>query len=353
MFNLSCPINNLSYGLVGLNIVSSLDKMGSDFFLNPIGQVDVPTDFSVDTIKKHMGLNPYKNSSSVRIYHQFSLIEHVGKGKHIGFPIFELDSFSPLEIKNLSYCDEIFVCSDWAKKVILDKKELQQKNVVVVPLGVDREVFNEHNPFIKPKKTIFLNIGKMEYRKGHDILPEIFSRAFNHNDDYELWMMADSCFNDKVMYETMKREYHQKLAGRVRFLSSVKSSLQVANIIKKSDCGIFPTRAEGFCMPLLECLSCGIMCISTGYSGQTQFANQLNCNLVEITETEKAVDNIWFHGQGNWAKISDDQLDEFIYYVRKIHQEKQAQNLPINEEGVATAKKFSWDNSSRTILTSL
>lgn len=353
MFNLSCPINNLSYGLVGLNIVSSLDKMGSDFFLNPIGQVDVPTDFSVDTIKKHMGLNPYKNSSSVRIYHQFSLIEHVGKGKHIGFPIFELDSFSPLEIKNLSYCDEIFVCSKWAKDVILNTKELKDKLITVVPLGVDRKTFNEDNPFIKPKKTIFLNIGKMEYRKGHDLLPDIFNKAFGPKDDYELWMMADSCFNDQKMYKSMMAEYHQKLSGRVRFLSSVKSSSQVANIIKKTDCGIFPTRAEGFCMPLLECLSCGIMCITTNYSGQTEFANEKNCYLVNVNEKELAVDNIWFHGQGNWAKIGTDQIDQFIYYVRAIHEAKKNNSLLLNNDGISTSLDFSWKKTANNILRSI
>ena len=353
MLNLSCPINGLSYGLVGLNIVSSLDSMGVDFFLNTIGQTDVPIDFYKDSVKKHIDVQPYKNMPSVRIYHQFSLIEHIGKGKHIGFPIFELDSFNNLEIKNLSYCDEIFVCSKWAKDVILNTKELQDKKVTVVPLGVNRKIFNGNNPFIKPQKTIFINIGKMEYRKGHDLLPEIFNKAFGPNDNYELWMMADSIFNNPVDYDKMKREYQHKLAGRVRFLSSVKSSLQVANIIKKADCGIFPTRSEGFCLPLLECLSCGIMCISTNYSGQTEFINTKNCMLVDAKEKEKAVDNKWFHGQGNWAKITDNEIDQFVNYVREIHSKKQSNTLHINEEGLLTAADFSWEKTANTIISSI
>jgi glycosyltransferase involved in cell wall biosynthesis len=346
MINLSAPINNLSYGIVGSNIIQSLHNIGKPF-LNPIGKIEIPEDINRAAIIESYTRSPYKNSPSVRLYHQFSLMEHIGKGEHIGFPIFELDSFNSKELVNLEYCDSIFVCSKWAKNVVLD--HFPNKEIHVVPLGVNRNIFNEEGT-VKTEKTIFLNIGKMEYRKGHDVLPEIFNLAFGPKDNIELWMMSDSIFNDPLMYNSMKTEYHQKLAGRIKFLPSVKSSYQVANIIRKADCFISASRAEGWNLPLLESLSCGIMGIATDYSGQTEFTNTQNCLIVNVIEKEKAVDNVWFHGQGNWAKIDNDQVDQFVEHVRHIHKLKQSGQNLLNKNGIETAKVFSWEKTAERIM---
>ena len=36
--------------------------------------------------------------------------------------------------------------------------------------------------------------------------------------------------------------------------------------------------------------------------------------------------------------------------MKKVHEDKKKDNLNINQAGVDTAKKFSWENSARKIL---
>ena len=44
--------------------------------------------------------------------------EHVGRGKHAGFPFFELDRFDAFEVHHLSQLDVILVASRWAAGVV-------------------------------------------------------------------------------------------------------------------------------------------------------------------------------------------------------------------------------------------
>ena len=68
--------------------------------------------------------------------------------------------------------------------------------------------------------------------------------------------------------------------------------------MSQTDCGVFPARAEGWNLELLEMMSCGKNVIATNYSSHTEFCNSENCMLVETTELEDAHDGKWFRGQG-------------------------------------------------------
>ena len=75
--------------------------------------------------------------------------------------------------------------------------------------------------------------------------------------------------------------------------------------MSQADCGVFPAKAEGWNLDLLEMMSCGKSTIATNYSGHTEFCNKENCYLVDLPEMETAEDGKWFRGQGEWGKIGD------------------------------------------------
>jgi len=120
----------------------------------------------------------------------------------------------------------------------------------------------------------------------------------------------------------------------------------VYKVMAKVDCGIFPSRAEGWNLELLEMISCGKNVITTNYSAHTEFCSPENSFLVNIENTESAFDGKWFNGKiGNWASISKKEIDCFVEYMRHVHSAK-----PTNSNGHETGKKFSWLNSARSIL---
>lgn len=349
--NIIAPINQLGYGIAGLNITKCLSKY-TKVALWPIGQPQITNEKDAIVISECI-----KNAQTfdfdapcVRIWHQHDMAQFVGRGKKIGFPIFELDTFNEIEKHNLSFPDKIFCCSQWAKSVLVDSGI---KDVDVIPLAVDHDIFKpaQENP---SKKTVFFNCGKWEVRKGHDIIPEIFNKAFSQSDDVELWMMNSNPFLTEEETKAWQRKYiDTPLGSKVRFIPRVQTQQEVYNIMCNVDCGIFPSRAEGWNLELLEMMSCGKHVITTNYSAHTEFCDKENSLLVNIKDLEKAEDGKWFHGQGKWAKIDTDEINQFVEHMQKVHADKQNKKLSINEAGISTSHKFTWSKTCAEVLSNV
>ena len=353
--NLTAPANPLGYGVVGMNVLKSLCEQGHEVSYFPIGSPEVePQDAQLfqECLNRQDAFD--KSAPSLRVWHQHDLAQHVGKKLHVGFPIFELDTFTKREVHQLSSQDVILVCSQWAKDVVDTalKDNHSGRAIHVAPLGVDRTVFYDA-PSTDPA-TVFLNIGKWEVRKGHDILIEAFNNAFTREDNVKLLMMNHNPFISPADDREWKRLYKSgQMGDQVEFLNRVKSHTEVADIIRAADCGVFPSRAEGWNLEALEMMSCGKHVIATDYSAHTEFCNEDNCHLIQVNELEEAYDGIWFKGQGRWAKIGKDQMEQTVEYFRFVHRQKQESGDINNTMGIETAKKFSWNNTADSIIRSI
>jgi glycosyltransferase involved in cell wall biosynthesis len=349
--NIVAPINQLGYGVTGLNIVKHMAaKRKTSLWC--LGQPQVTNQEDANIISQCLknASFPDFDAPCIKIWHQHDMSQFAGKGRRIGFPIFELDEFNELEKHHLNSLDGLFVCSQWAKNVAINNLTLSPENIHVIPLGVDNVIFKPTSDNGN-SKTIFFNCGKWEIRKGHDVIPEIFSQAFNENDDVELWMMCQNPFLKPEEENAWKNLYLKtKLGSKIRFIDRVNTQQEVYNIMSQTDCGLFPARAEGWNLELLEMMACGKHTIATNCAAHTEFCNDINCRLIDVDSYETAYDGQWFHGtHGKWAKLGKDQIDQTIEHCRAIHSLKKS-GLDINRAGVETANTFTWDNSTNHIL---
>lgn len=348
--NYSAPFNfRMGYSIASTNLGIELSNLGIDLCLFPISGTS-----SEKYIQKWVSENYYKRKNcdykakALKLWHQGDLLEFPICSERIGFPIFELNKFTNQELNSLNSLDRLIVCSKWAKQVCIDNKVLSQGKISVCPLGVDSTIFKER---IKPQtdKYIFVNVGKISKNKGHDILPIIFNKAFTQKDNVELWMFCVNPFlTPQEEKDWLKLYLDSPLGNKIRFFPPQDTQSQIAFNLAKADAAIFPSRAEGWLLPLLECMSMSIPCITTNYSGITEFANNKNSYLVNIDNLEPAIDNKWFFGQGEWAQIGPSQIDQFVDHMRYLYNNR----INSNPEGVKTAQNLSWSNSAR-ILSSI
>jgi glycosyltransferase involved in cell wall biosynthesis len=352
MINLIAPINTLGYGVAGYNILKELYKIDNSVSLYPISQ---PQDFEGEELRAAI-LNQQKclvNRPCVKIWHQNDLTTRVGNGKYIGFPIFELTRFSAKEVTSLHHCDKIFVCSKWAKDIVQLNTKFKDDDVHVVPLGVDNDIFSPSDVSGR-QSTVFLNCGKWEKRKGHDILLECFNDAFSENDDVELWMMCDNPFIGEGNKNWQDLYKNSKLGSKIRIIPRQKTHQDVMNVMRQADCGVFLSRGEGWNLELLEMMAMGKQVIATNYSAHTEFCTPTNSMLVNIDNLETAFDNVFFDGQcGFWAELAQNQKDAAIHYMRDVYRLKQDGHRIINENGIETGKQFSWENSTQELINGL
>jgi len=344
--NLSCPINQTGYGISSLNILKELIQISELSYL-PIGQPSVGNQEDYNTIQSLLNNQDSANINSpfIKIWHQFDLGTRFGRGKYFAFPFFELDTFNTREKQHLSVPDVLFATSEWAKNVMINNDITTP--IEVIPLGVDMSIFNYLENPKQTDKYIFLNIGKWEVRKGHDILHELFKKAFPNEKDVELWVLASETTNSYSNAEQLiewKNLYSED--DRIKISSGVTSQKEIAQIMSQASCGIFPSRAEGWNLELLEMMAMNKPVIATNYSAHTEFCDKNNTYLIDIETTEPANDKKAFYGQGNWAKLGHNQQDQIIEHMRYVYQNK----VLTNTSGLTTAQIFSWKNSASKIL---
>lgn len=359
--NLTSPVNTLSYGYVGLNLIKTLAK-SHNVALFPIGNVEA--DQQEHALLKQCLKNAEffdKNTPSLRIFHQFSLAQHVGKGLHAGFPIFELNAFNDVEKHHLLSQDLLFVPSGWARKVLIDNG-IDAEKVCVAAFGVDAATFvakSEVHKALLPNNdntTVFLTVGKWEVRKNHQGIVQAFNQAFGENDNVILVMACSNPFCSKQETEDWtKLCKNSRLGSKIEVIGRrLNNQAEVAALMRAADCGVFPSLAEGWDMGLAEMMAMGKTVIATNYSAHTEFCNQDNAKLIEIDRTEPAFDGKWFFGQGEWAHFGPPQMDQLVTHLRSVHEARQGGQLKVNESGIDLFKnRLTWSNTAEKIVDGL
>jgi glycosyltransferase involved in cell wall biosynthesis len=373
--NFSAPLNSMSYGIVGRQLLKALTKIGYKVALWPLPSVqniDAPPE---EHALIHECLNNQRTydgaAPSIRLWHQYDLAQHVGHGTHIGFPIFELNKFKGVESHNFDQLEHLFVCTKWAKQMIINDCELYEDTTHVINLGIDPAFHPGVKPLDIPQipegATIFLNVGKWEVRKGHLELIKTFNEAFIDGENVCLVLHCKNIFNDLAEekewcdYAMLSRLGQQ---GRIIIIQDrFQRESDVARLMARADCGVFPSRAEGWNMPLSEMMAMGKMVIATNYSAHTEYCNEDNCLLIEPTTLEVADDGKWFHSNnpdwgtapGEWMELGATQLTQLNNLMRYVHYKKELNQIQ-NPRAILDMQKYTWENTAiqiRDVLESM
>jgi glycosyltransferase involved in cell wall biosynthesis len=363
--NLLARIDQSGYGIHGLNVLKAATRADCEVALWPLGLriVAPPPDQDVvrAALERTATFDP--RAPCLRLAFPNDMTPMVGRGTHAGLTAFELDRLTDRERHHLGTVDVVLIPTRWGARVL---RENGIDHVALAPHGVDRDLFNERRPsltlpapFVPPPAhtTVFLNVGKWERRKGHDVLCEAFNRAFSVHEDVLLMMNCHNPFIDEAGSRQWQQHYLTSPLGRANrilvFGGRWGGQDQLAALMHHADCGVFPARSEGWNLGLLEMMACGKHVICTDYAGHTGFATEQNARLVSVDELEEAVDGGFFHGQGRWARLGDSQLEQLMSHLRAIHRLKQEGGLGVNQAGIETAHRFSWDNCFARIRAAL
>ena len=343
--HLMSPLGGTGYGYVALNILQELSE-NHDIGISLIGQPNVENEKQAKIVQQAIEVVQHlpPDAPSLKIWHQFDLLVRPGTGKYFAFPFFEIDEFNDKEKYHLNTADEIIVSCGWAKKIIENAKI--DKPVHVVPMGVDSKIFNP-NSNQPHDKYVFMTIGKWEKRKAHDTIIHCFNQAFSQEHEVELWMVTENPFlkpEEKQQWVSLVDE--SPLRDKIKLFPRLPTHESVAQVMSYADCGIYISRGEGWNLELLETMAMNKPVIASNYSAHTEYCTSENSFLVDMPETELALDNKWFFGTSNWGKIGDDQIDQTIAYMRKCFDE----HITDNPAGLETAQKLSWKNSCHQLI---
>lgn len=126
--------------------------------------------------------------------------------------------------------------------------------ITVIQNGYNDKIFTKIDRVrIKPYR--YLYIGSYQYRKGYDIISEVWDKSFGKIQDVELYVKDMTHVYGRQNGEKIKR---MKNSENVIYIDEEFSEEEMGRLYRKCDCVIVCSRGESFCMPILEASMCGL-----------------------------------------------------------------------------------------------
>ena len=290
----------------------------------------------------------------------FPINENISlKGLIIKWGIFETDILPTFYIDYLSNSQLIWVPSQWAQQILLNHGIAKEK-IDIVPEGVDPNVFHPFSRDLKIKDDVFrfYMLGKKEVRKGFSELLAGFKLAFENDPSVLLYLKADNFWSDQVKKTDKNNELRQELKAldltNVKQITGQIQTQQLSLIYSYCDALAFPTRAEGWGLPLGEAIACGMPVITNFHSGPTEYLEPVKDKIRCLDFILKKIDcsdfiSSWGEG-GSWALASPENIAEAMLDIRNNYGYWCEKAL---EASAIIRSQFSWDRSVDKAISSL
>lgn len=177
-------------------------------------------------------------------------------------------AFIRLSVKR---ADAIITISDYSRKDISSTYGIDEEKIVVTPLGVDKifrpNVCKETLHQICRKYGInqpyILFVGRLEPRKNIPTLLKAFSILLKEGlDDYILVLVGPKDFG----YDEIFREVSRlKIEGNIVFAGAILLE-ELQAVMAGAKIFVYPALYEGFGLPVLEAMACGIPVVTSNTS---------------------------------------------------------------------------------------
>ncbi|MBN1850765.1 MAG: glycosyltransferase family 4 protein [Deltaproteobacteria bacterium] len=207
-------------------------------------------------------------------------------------------------------------------------KQVGLTNTKTVIQGIDPGIYNPHHAAKSrlQDRFIIFSGGKLEYRKGQDIVLKAF-KAFSekHSDallvnawfnqwEFSLKTMLESrliefCFDAGNFMKSMVDLIRMNHIDPEKVITlPLKTPHQLANIFRNTDIGLFPNRCEGGTnLMLMEYMACGKPVIATSKTGHSDIIEPENPFAVKHYESVHPRSNR-FSEYEEWVEPNVDEI---------------------------------------------
>ncbi len=164
--------------------------------------------------------------------------------------------------------DELWVPSNSTRQAFLNSG-LPFNKVQVIPNGIDPILFQPKGskyPLPTNKRLKFLYVGGTTYRKGFDILLESYVSAFTTQDDVVLVvkdMGTESVYRGQTSEDLIEKIRKTPNTPEIIYFKNYFTEEEIASLYRACDVFVSPYRGEGFSLPTLEAMACGLPVIVT------------------------------------------------------------------------------------------
>ena len=164
---------------------------------------------------------------------------------------------------------------------------LPRERIHVVPHGIDPAVVRPDGTARNAAREalglrdafVYLSVGAMTWNKGLDVLLAAFARIAENEPEARLFLKgADALYPSREMVRSvlddLSARARETVAAKLIYNGDTYSARMMADLFRAADSYVSPYRAEGFNLPVLEAVACGVPVICTGGGPTDEFTQE-------------------------------------------------------------------------------
>jgi len=248
----------------------------------------------------------------------------------------------------LQLVDEVWASSRHIHDAIAP---ISNKPVLIMPMSVDVSDISPRTRLdfgLPADHTLFcfsFDFNSSTNRKNPAAVLRSFLRAFPNRDTHT---------NVGLVIKTHHSRSHdddftqlKSMIGddpRIYLIDGTLSKRDVLALYAACDCFVSLHRAEGFGRGIAEALLLGLHVITTNYSGNLEFCNEKNCDLVEVELVPISEADYPFGNGNSWAEPSIDGAAEYMLKFYQCGERKKLVRNPFTfrSTGARYRKRLDW-----------
>jgi glycosyltransferase involved in cell wall biosynthesis/predicted SAM-dependent methyltransferase len=253
--------------------------------------------------------------------------------------------------------DHVWTPSNYSRQCMIESG-IDFNKVQVVPNGIDPKLFTPNGntyPLKTIKKLKFLYVGGTIYRKGIDILLQSYIKAFSNDDDVCLIIKdigGDTFYKGQTAEELIRDIQRNSHSPEIIYIKDYLSEQEMASLYRSCDVFVSPYRGEGFSLPTLEAMACGLPVVVTN-GGATEdfvldeFSWKIEAGLKSIGNV---LDGKQLTGEAFLLEPDAEDFEEILKSIYKTPSVRLSKGL----QASAYARKFwNWKRSTLKLLSLL
>jgi hypothetical protein len=279
----------------------------------PVSEPENSRDYRLNVIRAR----PLPRRPPVAVVYGQADAFHSNRGRYkVGYTMLEVDGFPPDWVRQAARMDEVWVPSAFNRDGFL--RSGLKRPIHVMPLGVDTHHFHpavtaHPNPL---GEYVFLSIFEWGERKDPWLLLQTFNQAFSADEPVRLVckiMNRDPMVRVK---EEIRRLRLDPAGGRISYLFNLEfPHEQLGSLYRSADCFVAASRGEGWDMPLMEAMACGLPAIATDWGAHTEFASERIAYLLRVRGTVPAVAKCPYYAGYCWGDPDPEHLRHLLRHV--------------------------------------
>jgi GT2 family glycosyltransferase len=280
------------------------------------------------------------------VYAQGDVFERNTGAYRIGFTMLEVDGLPAEWVRQANTMDEVWAPSNFNASTF--RASGVKVPINVVPLGVSPAYFS---PAIRARKVedhfTFLSMFEWGERKAPDVLLRAFADEFDKKEPVRLLCKANNFDPSVSIANEIGALKLRPNGGQIVVAENqILQRYELGVLYRSADCFVLPTRGEGWGMPILEAMACGLPVIATDWSSQVDFMTKQNSLPLAVERLVPAVAKCPYYEGFSWAQPSYEHLRSLMRWVYEHRDEAAAIG---QQAAIDAATLWTWDKSAQRI----